>query len=155
MVIFSQTKPPIELGQIQQFEKRLALKLPEEYKNHLLKYNGGRCEPSVFSFEERGIVTTSLLDRFLALYDGKYDNIETYANTYKIETKRLPYYMVPIAHDPGGNLICISCGGNDNGCIYFWDHEREVDYEISPDSDHGNLYLIAKSFNLFLENLKK
>ena len=39
--------------------------------------------------------------------------------------------------------------------IYFWNHEKEVDYEVAGDSDYSNLYLIAMSFDEFMEQLKE
>ncbi|WP_394370020.1 SMI1/KNR4 family protein [Sphingobacterium micropteri] len=35
-----------------------------------------------------------------------------------------------MAHDPGGNLVCISCDSDDKGCIYFWNHENDLDYTL-------------------------
>jgi len=126
-----------------------------EYKNHLLKHNGGQCSPNVFRFYENGKLTESCIDWFLAIYEGEYDNLKEYIKTYKIDKKRLPVHMLPIAHDPGGNLICISCDSLDEGYIYFWDHENEVDYNVTDDKDYSNLYFIAKSFEEFITGLKE
>lgn len=154
MVNFSQTESNLDLSQIREVEALVELDFPELYVEHLLKFNGGQCEPNVFSFEEEGLVTESCVDWFLAIYNGEYDNLIAYIKGYKIEEKRLPWHIVPIAHDPGGNLICISCEGNDRGYVYFWNHEKEVDYAKSSDEDYSNLYLIADNFNSFLESLK-
>lgn len=154
MVVFAQTESPLSLSQIEEVEEFAGLNFPKEYKDHLLKYNGGQCVPNVFSFEENGEITNSCIDWFLAIYDGEYDNLKTYIFTYKIEKKRLPQNLLPIAHDPGGNLICISCG-NEEGRIYFWDHEKELDYNIVDDNDYSNLFLIANDFNEFLDELKE
>lgn len=155
MVTFSQTESQLNLNQIEEIEKYVGLKFPEEYKKHLLKYNGGRCSPNVFWFNENGKWTNSCIDWFLAIYDGEYDNLKKHIDMGKIEEKRMPSNILPIAHDPGGNLICISCSGEDRGYIYFWDHENEVDYNISDDTDYSNLYLIAKSFGEFIDGLKE
>jgi len=155
MVEFSETEQPLTTHEIENIERFVGLNFPNEYKKHLLKFNGGRCLPNIFTFIENGKVTSSCGDWFLAIYDGKYDNLKNYIENYKIEEKRLPDHMLPIAHDPGGNLICISCDGDDSGMIYFWDHETEVNYEISNDSDYSNLYLIAKSFDEFINQLKE
>jgi hypothetical protein len=131
----------------------IGLVFPPAYKSHLLKYNGGRCEPNVFDFMENGALTQSMVDWFFAIYDGEYDNLLENLQIFKIDHKRLPTQMLPIAHDPGGNLICISCFGSDSGKVYFWDHEKEVDYSIASDDDYSNLYLIANSFEEFLDGL--
>jgi cell wall assembly regulator SMI1 len=155
MATFSQTESQLNLAQIEEVEKYIGLNFPSEYKEHLLQNNGGQCSPNVFKFNENGAWTESCIDWFLAIYDGEYDNLKKYIETYKIEEKRLPDHILPIAHDPGGNLICISCHKNDEGHIYFWDHENEVDYKISNDNNYSNLYLVAKSFSEFIDGLKE
>jgi cell wall assembly regulator SMI1 len=154
MVDFINTEKRIDLQEINELEKLVGLNLPHEYKQHLLNYNGGQCIPNVFSFKEDGIETKSMIDWFLAIYEGEYDNLESYLNIFKIEEKRMPSHMFPIAHDPLGNLICISCSTHDYGYIYFWDHEKEVNYVISGDEDYSNLILVANSFNEFISSLK-
>ena len=154
-VIFSKTEATISLFQIEELENFFGFIFPDEYKKHLQKNNGGQCTPNMFGFNERGKQTYSSIDWFLAIYDGEYDNLEDYIITYKVKEKRLPSHILPIAHDPGGNLICISCGNNDYGYVYFWDHESEVNYNISNNNDYGNLHLIAKGLNEFIDSLKE
>ncbi|MEO6358817.1 MAG: SMI1/KNR4 family protein [Ferruginibacter sp.] len=154
MAIFSQIESQINRIQIQETEIYAGLKFPNEYKEHLLKFNGGQCVPKIFKFNENGKWTDSYIDWFLAIYNGKYDNLREYIKDYKLDKKRLPTHMLPIAHDPGGNLICISTDTEDKGCIYFWDHENEVDYNITNDRDYSNLYMVARSFNEFIDGLK-
>lgn len=154
MITFSDTENKVSDVQIAELESLVGLDFPQEYKQHLLKNNGGRCTPDTFEFIENEITTQSNVDWFLAIYDGIHDNLKDYIETYKIEEKRLPSNVLPIAHDPGGNLICISCNGDDKGFVYFWNHEGEIEKPLFNDRDYSNLYLIAKSFNEFLESLK-
>ncbi len=149
MVKFFDTEKKIGLPDIYKIEEYLAASLPDKYKNHLLKYNGGRCEPNVFSFLENGKLTESNVDWFLAVYDGEYDNLKEYIKIYKFEEKRLPSRLVPIAHDPGGNLICIDLF---DGKIYFWDHEEEID-SPNDEEDWSNIYLINNDFDSFITGL--
>jgi cell wall assembly regulator SMI1 len=151
MIKFFNTEAQLNIAQIEEIETYAGLHFPEEYTQHFLQYNGGQCEPNIFSFYENGQLTDSNVDWFLAIYDGEDDNLKDYLYTYKIDEKRLPTRIFPIAHDPGGNLICIDTA---NGKVYFWDHEKEVDYTVSDDSDYSNLYLIANSFNEFLSGLR-
>ncbi len=153
MITFSETELQLDQTEIEKIEKFVGLNFPEEYKKHLLKYNGGQCRPNIFRFNENEKWTESCIDWFLAIYDGEYDNLKEYIINYKIDDKRLPIHILPIAHDPGGNLICISCGKLDFGNIYFWDHENEVDYTLSEDTNYSNLYFVASSFNEFIESL--
>ncbi len=155
MPVFYNSKANLTLAQIEEIEQLYSLKFPEEYKLHLLKYNGGKCKPNVFKFTENGNLTKSDINDFLAIYDGNYDNLSDDINTYKVQEKRLPNNILPIGNDSGGNLICISCYGNDIGYVYFWDHENEIDYSVKDDSDYSNLYFVANSFNQFLDNLEE
>jgi hypothetical protein len=155
MATFSQTESQLNLTQIEEIEKYVGLNFPSEYKEHLLQNNGGQCSPNVFKFNENENFTESCIDWFLAIYDGEHDNLRKYIQIYKLEEKRLPIRILPIAHDPGGNLICISCDEDDEGCIYFWDHENEVDYNISEDQDYSNLYIVANSFSDLIDGLKE
>ncbi len=155
MVIFTETKKAIKLNQIEAVENYVNLKFPQEYKAHLLINNGGRCSPNVYSFVENGKATESDVNWFLAIHDGEYNNLRDYIDTYKVKAKRLPSHILPVANDSGGNLICISCGERDYGYIYFWDHEKEVNYYLSNDQDYSNMYLIAKTFSAFLNGLKE
>lgn len=154
MVNFINTEKKIAPQEINQLEELVGLNFPKEYKQHLLNYNGGQCIPNVFLFKEDGIETKSMIDWFLAIYEGEYDNLKSYLNIFKIEEKRMPSHIVPIAHDPLGNLICISCTPRDYGYIYFWDHEKEVDYNVSDDDDCSNLFLISKNLNNFISSLQ-
>lgn len=154
MVNFFETEVPIDLSKIKAIENLIGLTLPDEYKQHLLKYNGGQCLPNCFKFTENNNETYSSIDWFLAIYDGEHDNLENYITIYKIEERRLPQHIVPIAHDPGGNLICISCGENDYGHIYFWDHEKEISNTTYLETrKYNNLYHVASSLNKFFDNL--
>lgn len=155
MITFSQIESPITLLQIEEVEKYVGLDFPSEYKEHLQKYNGGQCSPNVFKYNESGKWIESCVDWFLAIYEGDYDNLIEYIKIYKLVDKRLPSHMLPIAHDPGGNLICISCGTKDKGHVYFWDHENEVNYMVSSDEDYSNLFFIAKGLNEFINGLKE
>ena len=148
MITIINAKDPATSESISDFEGKIGSKLPDDYKNFLLKYNGGQPLPNSFKFfsnKEDG----SSVDRFLSLGKEKNSNLLKYYNNYK---DRIPSYFFPIAHDAGGNLICISCSESDYGYIYFWDHEKEQNH---AHTDYwGNIYLIDKSFNRFITNLK-
>ncbi len=153
MVNFYDCESRIGESEIRSVELLLGLRFPEQYRRHMMINNGGRCEPSEFSFIEDGRVSNSQIDWFHAIYDGEIDNLISVIKILKMDKKRVPTQIVPIAHDPGGNLICISCDGPDHGAIYFWDHEKEVDYSVSDDFDYSNLYFIAADFDGFLSGL--
>jgi cell wall assembly regulator SMI1 len=148
-MLIMNSKPQLNENQINDLEKKFNICLPNEYRNFLLKYNGGIPRPSVFNFKDNGgQETNSLVHYFYAIYnESNYDNLEQNYILY-IKEKRIPLNILPIADDPFGNMICISLSGNDCGNVYFWNHEEEVENE-----SYDNLSLIANNFNEFLDNL--
>ncbi len=151
MIKFFETEQPLSIDEIRKVEKELNTQLPQEYTEHLLKFNGGRCEPNIFSFLENGKETQSRVNWFLAIYDGEYDNFVDFFKDYKRNEKRVPENVIPIANDPFGNLICID---SENSKIYFWNHDNEVDYSKENDSHRPNMYTISNSLSEFLSTLK-
>lgn len=138
---------PLTSGQLVAVEQRLGIHLPEAYRDFLLAHNGGRPKPNVFQTQDG---TGSSIDWFLGIHNGPYDNFEGYFINYKVTRLALPGNLVPIGHDPGGNLICLSVQGEDTGAVYFWDHERET----SPPT-YANVHLIADSFEGLLDSLRE
>lgn len=149
MLEFFNTEDNLTLNDIRSIEIKYSLSFPDEYIKHLLVYNGGQCSPNIFEFSENGQATESNIDWFLAICDGKFDNLEDYITIYKVNEIRIPGSFIPIAHDPGGNLICISCSDNR---IYFWDHERET---VNTNHHHPeNVYFIANNLTELFNMLK-
>ena len=152
MISIRNAKVPLTGDVLKATEERLGIVLSEEYRSFLLIHNGGRPKPDVFKFRKRsGKLATSCVDWFLAVYDGEYNNFERYFQTFKVFRQRLPSELVAIAHDPGGNLVCVAVDGDQKGAIFFWDHEQECEDGEMP--TYSNVYLIADSFSDFLSSL--
>ncbi|MBD1229589.1 SMI1/KNR4 family protein [Xenorhabdus griffiniae] len=142
-------KGPIDEILVADFESEIGKSLPNDYRNFLKKYNGGYPEPDSFSFINDDEEDASSVDRFLGLGAEKHHNLRNYFFDYK---DRIPLDFLPIAHDPGGNLILISLS-KDNSGVFFWDHEFEADEGELPDM--SNVHLISHSFTEFLSVLYK
>lgn len=48
MVVFERTKPPLSELDIKRVESRLGIRLPQDFKEHYLRYNGGTPRPQFF-----------------------------------------------------------------------------------------------------------
>jgi cell wall assembly regulator SMI1 len=151
--VFLETEAKLLESDILRIEEKLTINLPEQYRTHLLKYNGGRpvrCAFSTLGVNEGNYSPfSSGVHYFYAIYEGKQENFETKYNIFK---GRMPANMIPIASDGGGNQICVSVSGNDYGHIYFWDHEDEADDDSTP--DYSNLTHLADSLNDFIQRLE-
>ncbi|MCA1612880.1 MAG: SMI1/KNR4 family protein [Acidobacteria bacterium] len=141
---------PVAVADLNAAERRSGRSLPPEYRQFLLTHNGGRPrQPCDFSMSDsRGVSQTGTVDRFLGVNTPEFFNLEHYL---KIYAERVPPNLLPVAYDPGGNLLCLSAAGEDEGAVYFWDHEFESEEGTPPTRD--NLYLVAPSFDQFLTKL--
>ena len=97
------------------FEKSLGSTLPEPYRTHLLNHNGGYVD---------GAKRLGNLHHVYGIHDGPgwarfHDRSQMYGGL-------VPERLLPIADDPGGNLICIVLSGPDRGALCFWDHEARA-----------------------------
>jgi hypothetical protein len=121
-------------------------RLPDPYRRFLLTHNGGTPDPAGFVYaDESGPYTDSEVARFMGIGDTNYD-LEEWSEIYR---GRMPEELLPIAVDPGGNVICLAIAGANRGAVYFWDHEAESD----PPT-WSNVHRLADSFDAFLANLQ-
>jgi hypothetical protein len=123
---------PIDEKYIIETESELNVKFPNEFKNRMIKSNGGELVTDEFEFE---------LFPFFDKSDRK--RISRTCNHIGLETKNarewngFPENGIAIGSDGFGNLIILIHSGNGilNDSIYFWNHEI------------GQIDKIAKSIN--------
>ncbi|MDM5186393.1 SMI1/KNR4 family protein [Bacillus sp. DX4.1] len=133
----------LSLEEIEEFETEHQVSFTKKYKRFLMKWNGGYPEPSFFKVSDKQGV--SVLNEFYGIGDI-YSNLGDYIDIYEY---RLPDDFVPIANDPGGNVICLGTKEPYYEKIYFWDHEQEPE---DPD-DMSNMYFLASDIDEFLNSL--
>jgi hypothetical protein len=145
----------INLEDIANLEKKLNICFPEDYKQHLLKYNGGHPikdgYPLIEYIDNDPNDNSADIAWFLAIYNGEHNNFLRDYNTFKIWQKRMPDELVSIGCGSGGDQICISVKGNNYGKVYFWNHDWECEEGEEP--DYSNVHLIANSFTDFINSL--
>lgn len=138
-----------------EFEQQLGIKLPSEYKEFLLKNNGGKPEGNwSFDFIENGTKnkTESVINYFEKIYDEKTIKVDDLRVGYLalVESEQIPNTLLPIADDPFGNIIFLCIGGDDFGKVYFGNHELE-----DPETGYIVMSLISDSFENFIDKLHK
>ena len=151
MVInLTKTGPPLSEADLQGVEQRYGLKFPLDYRQFLLRFNGGKPDKCLFRFKGKRVYS-ECVHYFLSMSDNPDISFHVYYKSYKIDSKRLQPDVIPVAFDPGGNLICLSVAGKNVGTVFFWDHEQET----SERGEFGkNQRVIAGSFREFLGGLK-
>jgi hypothetical protein len=138
------TGSPLSEADLRAWEIQRRVFLPEAYRRFMLKFNGGRPEPA--SFNVPGWPgKRSLVGDFLQIRAEPY-NLDEYIDEYR---DRLPNELIPIAHDPGGNAICIAVSGEHRGTVYYWDSSN--DWGLWEET--GTIFLLSNDFDTFVESL--
>lgn len=148
VAIYESHSPLVE-EDIAEVEQQLGVIFPPDYRAFLLAHNGGYPDPNVFPISGLQSDDHGILEWFFCIQAGDYNDLIRNTSTFR---GRVPPNLIPIASDPGGNLICLSVTGRDVGTVYYWDHEEEVDEGEPP--DYTNVYFIADSFSTLLDSLK-
>jgi cell wall assembly regulator SMI1 len=141
--------PRMDEMRIREFERQLGITLPHDYRNFLVAHNGGRPDPSGFSMTGDPLNPSGTIHWFFGIHNGQNYNL---SQKYSVYQGRIPSNFLPIAGDPGGNLLCLSISGEDVGNVYFWDHEDEASEGELP--DYTNVYFIADSFTDLMNGLQ-
>lgn len=141
MVEIRIVNPKLTLQQLENFQDNHKISFPIEYKDFLLKYNGGYPQKSAFKVKD-GI---DEFENILNVFYGINSINDDLSDSFDFFDDIIELGFLPIADDPGGNQICIGINNEFYQKIYFWDHETEIKLE--------NLQFVADSFQEFLNDL--
>lgn len=137
----------LTIEQVKEAERFLGHKFPDDYKEFLLKTNGGRFDLE----EDHGFYVDPIdeediwIDSLYGIGEDACNLLVNYNKEYGEETMGCLIIGDTLSH---GFMIYDYIGViEDKGGIYFWDDTRA--YETS--SDEGNLYFVADDFNELME----
>lgn len=130
---------PILSDDIKQFEKTFDLKLSDDFKQMILKYNGAEPVPDRIKIGNGDVSNVNSFVSFLAQptgYDNNADNEDEDDFTiYDI----MPYFIetyekkiIPFAFDSVGNYYCIK-----NDDVVYWTQDEEI-ISVCPLKDFIN-----------------
>ncbi len=133
-------RPPTE-KQIQAFQSRFCVELPDEYLMFLRFSNGGHPQVGTFAPREMGDRGPWEVNIFYHLEDDETNLLGLWTNTSALQ-KVLSLKVVPIADDPCGDQIVLSFDTNPpNVKLYIHDEMRLID--------------VADSFSDFIDMLSE
>ena len=127
-IIWKYVKPLAEDGSIAEYEALSGSSLPDDLKNVIRTYNGGR--PSLRYYD----LPKEKDKEFKSLLSFNRVNVENVFSCYPLDSADKA--LVPFAIDPAGNFFVIK-----EGKIYLWLHETD------------KTVFVADSFPAFLESL--
>lgn len=134
----------VEKGQLDDFEAHIGFELPFDYKEFLIKHNGGVPEVKYSTFFVKELNQKISLDVLLGFGIKELDLYE-WNDEYKDD---LSVRSIIIGHDPGVGMIILVNDKKMKG-IYYWDDSHYFDQ-----SNHeSNSYKINDSFYEFLNGL--
>lgn len=141
----------INYKQLILFEKKLGIKLTDDYRSFLAEYNGGFPEyDSFYTNENEGynICTSQYrVDEVGILCFYPLNEIKMYK-----KDNRIPKEFLPIASDSGNSShICLGIEGIYYGKIYFWGYG---DYML-PNNNYSNIYYMTDSFTSLIDRLEE
>src|SRR5438045_1042548 len=113
-VEYLRREPPASPQLVERLEQQLGRRLPESYRDYLLKQDGGRLRSN-----DAGVNTIFGL--------GEVPDWASMWRVLKTFHDRVPAWLLPVARDEVGNLYAISLRDEDLGSVWFWDHEEEAD----------------------------
>jgi cell wall assembly regulator SMI1 len=142
---------PTTETEIGKFEKHIGHRLPDDYREFLLKHNGGRPEPDAFTLTiwghaEEDVVMCLFPMRELSVGTVEVEDLEELRswpvhcawddlkNDLKnLYEKELDEAILPIGTDGSSNYFCVVLDGPRRGNILFLEHEM-AETEFLADS---------------------
>jgi cell wall assembly regulator SMI1 len=137
-VAYYDRQPPATPEQIERLQQRIGRPLPTSYRAYLAEQDGGRLD------NNDQAVNTIFGVGDLPDDDSIWEQLDVYGG-------RVPAWLLPVADDEYGNLYAISLRAQDDGAVWFWDHEEEADEGDPPTED--NLHYKAADWLDFLNRL--
>lgn len=127
-------------------EKRLDTKLPEDFKTHYLKFNGGEPEKTLWIDKDNRFENIEIRDFISFLYNQDFKDDPAFSLPERVieewENKEVLVNLIPFAMDWLGNYICIN---KKDHKIHYFDRDKEP--QIST--------LISPTFRAFIEILEE
>jgi len=128
------------------FEAKLSMKLPMDYRSFLLLSNGGFPSENVGVMEVYGIT------------DCEFSIIELMDDYNSEGYYRIPKGFVWLMNDGCGNGHCLSTRSDTFGKVYLWSHDCEVVQHLEveePDlAEYSNVDFVAGSFTDFIADIR-
>ena len=136
----------IKDDEINEIEKKLKVKFPKDYREFLLKYNGGIVEKNnKNAINVKNIEENLVIDVLFGIVEKEESDIYYWNQQMKEDMME---GAVLIGDDIIQGFIVMFCHGDNKG-IYYWDDA----YNFQNSDDENNMYWIANSFNEFIKLL--
>ena len=132
---FTDTEPSITDDDLATFEASVGITLPSDYREHIVRFNGGLPAASYYLYEDEEYYVAS----FHPINHGDFTVNDLLDALRGLPEDVFPAHLYPFADDAFGNSYCLDLA---NGGVVFW----------SQDTDEGPVSL-ATTFTEFVDGL--
>jgi hypothetical protein len=147
--------PVITEYDVLRFEQAVGCRLPEDYREFLLIFNGGQTslDQVVFPIDDSGNDTT-ILNSFCKL-NSPQGNLEKTHDRLKNDDE-FPRDLLVIGYDDGGSRVCLVIHGDRRGEIWFNDRldPHEPKRRLAWYDRKRDFKKLANSFTEFIQMLR-
>lgn len=147
--------------QIGAIEHQIGATLPADYRDFLTHYGGyaaysGTLSSRILETFPGGDLQAGVEVPVGVFFGIKTDPLDAYdlLSSYYCYRERMPFHFLPIAADGCGNVLCLAVSGEDQGSVYYWDHDLEEDVDEGEEPGYSNTYRLARSFDEFINTLE-
>ena len=137
----------VDVVQLEEFERKIGTRLPEDYRTFLLNSNGGKPQKRAFMAPEETLGEEGQYEwseRELVGFYGLHnqsvaterDNMEAFKLSeawQDLQTDVPGNALLPIGQDWSGNYVCLHLDQERFGEVCFFDHDFEVETTLSKD----------------------
>lgn len=143
---FSDCETAITSADLDQMESVIGKKLPDAFRNHYLKYNGGMPERTYWQSDD--LEEPAEVSVFKPISNGESTVLSTYQ--LMLEKKVIPAHLLPFANDWGGNFFCLNL---DTGAVSYFTTDT-FDSDLSPEENHAESeHRLCSNFLRFVQGL--
>ncbi|MDN7179300.1 SMI1/KNR4 family protein [Caballeronia sp. SEWSISQ10-4 2] len=151
---FSKCGHALSASDISAFEGSVAVQLPDAFKAHYLKFNGGM--PTLDWFPMKDDWEPIWIHEFLPI--APRDRVPNSASGSTIQSvyassagkSGFSKSSVPFAIDPGGNLLCLSLA---DGSVHYWLHDVFDETLTEAENRRKATRQLTDSFEQFMDLL--
>lgn len=144
--IFLNTEAAIGLAELDDLEALIGKKLPDSFRDHYLRYNGGTPERTYWLSEnmDEPLEVAS----FKPIASTPSNLLSTYHSM--VNKQVIPAQLLPFANDWGGNYFCLNL---ESGLIsYFTTDNFYSDLSVEENQTKSEI-VICSSFACFVQGL--
>lgn len=152
---------PVSESSLELFEKKIEVRLPQEYRDFLLDQGGGvLADDYIFKMSKPGTSTNStmLLEdsiEYLSAFDSENSfDLNTHYHYMNSEQREFPYIPdeLIVIGGAGNSYLLLGIKGEPRGKVFFW-HSNLFHGDENGQESYENISYVSDNFEKFINEL--